>query len=235
MGRTCSACAPGARKTKHTVHSGRIPQALVEEEQASGCCCKIQWGDHSDEWAGINPEYFGPVIFTHEKERTNGSFAGIGDKKIPCCCWLPYLETKDASGRLIGKTQYVCDAYLCVPKYDVLDGSGEKRYRIRPDTCCAGCLPMFRCGGNGGKCCRIPFIIRDPVTLKPLMATMSSNEDGEAKAQITSLWTGIRRACQKKNAYALHFPADADAEMKATLIGANVLIDMTVFEQDENN
>lgn len=131
--------------------------------------------------------------------------------------------------------RYVCDAYLCVPKYDVFDGDGNQRYRIRPDTCIAGCCPMFRCGGKGGKCCRIPFIIRDPVTLEACPARIGSGGDGEAKAQITSLWTGIKRACQKKNAYALHFPADADPAMKATLIGANVLIDMTVFEQEENN
>jgi len=31
----------------------------------------------------------------------------------------------------------------------------------------------------------------------------------------------------------MHFPFDADANMKATLIGANLLIDMALFEQEE--
>ena len=52
------------------------------------------------------------------------------------------------------------------------DGLGEKKYRLRPDTCIGGCCVMCRCGGkgSGGKCCRVPFIVR-------------INEDRERKAE----------------------------------------------------
>jgi len=239
-GRTMSSCFPGGRSTKHTVHAGEIPAALVEEEQTIGCglCCKIQYGEKSDEFGGIDPSSLGPVIFTHEKQRTNGVTCGLGDKRCPCCCNLPYLETKGANGKPLGRTQYVCDACLFVPKFDVFDGSGHHMYRIRPDTCFGGLCVMCKCGGQGGKCFRVPFIIRDPVTHEPLRAsgsyTMGGGSGGESYAQITSLWTGMKRCCQKKDSYAVHFPEGASKEMKATLIGSNILIDMAIFEQEED-
>ncbi|GMH46209.1 hypothetical protein TrRE_jg8547 [Triparma retinervis] len=206
-GRTMSSCFPGGRSTK--------------------------WGEKSDEFGGIDPASHGKVIFTHEKDRTNGVSCGLGDKRCPCCCNLPYLETKDANGTPIGRTQYVCDSCLCVPKFDVFDGMGRQTYRIRPDTCFGGLCVQCRCGGGGGKCFRVPFIIRDPVTHEPLKAS-GSKGGGEVKAQITSLWTGMKRCCQKKDSYAIHFPEGASREMKATLIGSNILIDMAIFEQEED-
>ena len=84
-----------------------------------------------------------------------------------CCQPHPYLETKDADGKTIGKTEFVCDWWIFVPKFDIYDGSGEKKYRLRPDTCIGGCCVMCRCGGkgSGGKCCRLPYIVRDPNTV----------------------------------------------------------------------
>mmetsp|Transcript_19593 Transcript_19593/g.39170 ORF Transcript_19593/g.39170 Transcript_19593/m.39170 type:complete len:317 (-) Transcript_19593:43-993(-) len=232
-GRCCSSCCPGARATRHTVHAGRIPPALVKEETSFGCP-SIQWGEKSDEFGDLNPEDLGPVTFVHEKAKTNGVSCGLGDKRCPCCCNLPYLETKDAHGKPLGRTEYVCDWCLFVPKFDVFDGNGNQAYRIRPDTCVGGLCVQCRCcdGGAGGKCCRVPFIIRDPHTHEPLKAS-GFGGSGEKKAQITSLWTGIKRCCQKKDAYAVHFPQGATKEMKATLIGSNILIDMAIFEQEE--
>ena len=39
-----------------------------------------------------------------------------GDLTIPCCCYLPTLKTYTPDGTLVGKTKYVCDQYLFVPK-----------------------------------------------------------------------------------------------------------------------
>jgi len=196
LGRACSACVPGARKTKYTTHSGPIPDSLRKEEGELGCC-KIQWGPMADAFGAIDPSTLGEVMFTHEKEWTNGVTAGLGDMRVPCCCNLPYLETKDTKGKVLGKTEYVCDMCLFVPKFDVKDGAGNSKYRIRPDTCVGGLCVMCRCGGQGGKCCRVPFFIRDPVTQEPVKC---NNEGGESNAQITSLWMGMKRCCQKKNA-----------------------------------
>jgi hypothetical protein len=62
-----------------------------------------------------------------------------------------------------------------VPKFDVFDGNGTKKYRLRPDTCIGGCCVMCRCGGkgSGGKCCRIPYIVRDPNTVSINLAVSS--------------------------------------------------------------
>ena len=101
----------------------------------------------------------GRVVLTHSKEATcsNCPWCPPHPKmRVPWCFCLPYLETRDADGELLGTTKYVCDACLFVPKYDVLDADGEAAYRIRPDVCCLGACVRFRCGGPNGNCWRIP-------------------------------------------------------------------------------
>lgn len=72
-----------------------------------------------------------------------------------------------------------------VPKFDVYDGEGAKKYRLRPDTCVGGLCVMCRCGGQKGKCCRIPYIVRNPETFEPVRGN-SEQED----AQVTELFSG---------------------------------------------
>ena len=59
-----------------------------------------------------------------------------------------------AQGSLVGKSMYLCDMYLFVPKYAVFGADGQKWYSVRPDVCVAGCCIKCRCGGRGAKCCR---------------------------------------------------------------------------------
>merc|ERR1711935_634667 len=108
---------------------------------------------------------------------------------------------------------------------------------LRPDTCWMGLCPRCRCGGTKGKCCRLPFLIRDPVTLEPLEAS-SSTRDGEETAQITQLWSGLANEfCFKRHAYHVAFPTSSHSgstgsgalsscsvEDKLVLIGSAVLI-----------
>ncbi|GMH66282.1 hypothetical protein TL16_g04395 [Triparma laevis f. inornata] len=195
------------------------------------CCnCVVQDGLTSPEFQSLDPNQIGNVEFYHEKLYTNGINCGFGDKRCPCCCFLPYLETMDPNGRKIGASQYICDACLLVPKVDVFDEYDRHTYRVRPDTCVGGLCVQCRCGGEKGRCCRIPWKIRDPITHEPVQ---SSHESTGEDAQVTSLWTGLKRACQKKNAYFLNFPEDASSNLRATLTGTALLIDMS-FSEDDN-
>jgi len=147
------------------------------------------------------------------------------------------LETLDASGERLGRTDYVCELCLFVPKMDVSDSQDRVRYRLRPDTCCLGLCVRPRCGGSGGKCCTVPFLVREPGTGKPVMTNHRVQSDekfgvGDENAQVTQLWTGLKRCCTRKNAYALRFPANADSAMKATLTGATLLVDLSFTESD---
>lgn len=149
------------------------------------------------------------------------------------CCPLPYLETR-RDGTVLGKTIYVCDACCFVPKYDVYNGSNEVLYRIRPDTCVMGLCVRCRCDGKKGKkgkCCRVPFLIRKHPTMEAL-----DGARGGLKAVIDNLWAGWKHeCCTQKNAYHVVFPKDSTAEDKLLLLGSTVLVDVTMFEQDDNN
>ncbi|KAL7529608.1 hypothetical protein ACHAWF_003048 [Thalassiosira exigua] len=248
--RCWSCCAPGCRAVKYVQHTSTVPSTVVSGEDYNWCTCQRDVLPKGLTEEDRNKD----VIATHEK----------GQTCTACCCFEPYLETKDADGNIIGKTQYVCDLWIFVPKFDIFDGSGNKKYRLRPDTCIGGCCIMCRCGGEGGKCCRVPFVVRDPNTFAPIKGNM-----GAENAQATELWSGWKNewyvppilvifflmhikefspilmagpvppqylpSCTKRNAYHLVFPDDASAEDKLTLIGSSILIDMIYAEQDDDN
>ena len=202
---------------KSIQHSSNIPDAVADAEDFMWCTCQC------DELPkGLSEEdRKKDVIATHEKPQTCGQ----------CCCLVPFLETKDAEGNLIGKTVYVCDGCIFVPKYDIYNGAGEKKYRLRPDTCIGGCCVMPRCGGGGGKCCRVPFIVRDPETFEPV-----NGNGGKDKAQVTNLWSGFKNEfCTQRQAYHLVFPDDATQQEKLTLMGSSILVDVIHYEQQNND
>eukprot|EP00282_Hemiselmis_andersenii_P001167 CAMPEP_0114147856 /NCGR_PEP_ID=MMETSP0043_2-20121206/21327_1 /TAXON_ID=464988 /ORGANISM="Hemiselmis andersenii, Strain CCMP644" /LENGTH=285 /DNA_ID=CAMNT_0001242417 /DNA_START=64 /DNA_END=921 /DNA_ORIENTATION=- len=202
-GRCCSFNAPGFRKTKYEVRAG-----IYDEEAPNGA----------------------PVLWTHEKAETCGANVYLGQTdsgqlRVPCCCNLPYLVTKDANGAQLGKTQYLCDACLFVPKFSVHDKNDNEVYRLRPDTCFFGCCVRCRCTCNtkDGKCCRVPFLVRDPKTLE------------QKGGQVTDLWAGVAsECCTHRGTYQIQYPPQCDNSMRATLQGSALLVDLVIFEQDQD-
>eukprot|EP00536_Pseudo-nitzschia_multiseries_P005164 jgi/Psemu1/303145/fgenesh1_kg.94_\ len=233
-GRCLSHCAAGFRSQKYVQHHGPPPVGLTNENN-DWCTCQCE----EKPFDLTEAEMSSNVVVVHEKKRTCGVFCCW----VPCVCnscGLPYLETKDAStGKVLGKTQYICDMCCFVPKYDILDASGNQKYRLRPDVCLLGLCVRCRCGGSGqkGKCCRVPFIIRDPITREPIHSSLTKNGK-PVKAMVDTLWSGWKNeCCGKKNAYHLTFPSNITPEEKAVLMGSTILVDVTMFEQeqDDNN
>ena len=198
-GRCYSCLAPGSRPTTLTYHAG--------------------------------PDASGQILFKHRKGCTNGQNQWIaqgdgGPVRVPCCCFLPYLDTLDAHDQKLGRSEYVCDACLFVPKYRVLGPAGEAWYAVRPDTCACGMCVECRCGGRGAKCCRVPFYVRHPETRAKL--------DG-GNAVFVDLWAGwAAEMCTRRDLYEMKFPAGATSAQKCTLLGCAHLIDLTVKEQEGN-
>lgn len=225
----CVCHGPGCRETKFVHHAGLPPASLGNED-----ChfCVIQSTPTS---AFLKPhELTSNIVAVHEKEMTCPT---------DCCCapnHLPYLRTTDAQGRFLGETRYVCDECLFVPKFHVLDKTRTPKYLLRPDTCWGGLCMRPRCGGRQGKCCRLPFLVRDPVTGEPIHS--SSTADGETNAQVTQLWSGLaNEVCFKRHAYHVAFPKSGSSstacsvEDKLVLIGASILVDVALFEKNDDD
>mmetsp|Transcript_29397 Transcript_29397/g.50106 ORF Transcript_29397/g.50106 Transcript_29397/m.50106 type:complete len:286 (+) Transcript_29397:60-917(+) len=210
-------CLPPCRETKYVQHTSPIPAAVKKEEDYNWCriqCDKTPKGLTEED---RNKD----VLVTHEKPLTCC---------MNCCCCLPRITTKDANGNVIGKTQFVCDGCCFVPKYDISDANGQKKYRLRPDTCCAGICIQCRCGGGKGKCCRVPYIIRDPTTYEALKGNA-----GQENAQVTQLWAGWKNeCCTKRDVFHVVFPDNATAEEKLVLTGSAILMDVLEVEQQQD-
>jgi len=177
FGRCTSMCCPGGRPTRFDVWAGGVP----------------------------NDKQRPPLqdrLFYFEKERTHGVAQCIGcDDKgnaimVPCCCHLPYLRSHDHTGQVLGTTQFICDEFCFVPKFFIKDKDNQNKFLLRQETCCCGCIPMFKCGGKGGKCCSIPFYIRDPNTGKKLQGMNPGGGEGDNIAEVTHLWSGAKTCCE---------------------------------------
>jgi hypothetical protein len=211
-------CLPGCRKTKYVQHSSTIPESVKKEEDFNWCTVQCATNPKGLTEEDRNKD----VVATHEKPLACG---------MNCCCFFPHIFTKDANGKVIGKTQYVCDACIFVPKYDVFDGNGQKKYRIRPDTCIGGMCIQCRCGGKGGKCFRVPYLVRDPNTFQPF-----KGNGGQEDAQMTMLWSGIKNEfCTQRDAFHVVYPDNATPEEKLSLTGSVILMNILEVEQQKNN
>jgi hypothetical protein len=142
----------------------------------------------------------------------------------PMCCLLPMMETKKAgSDQVFSKTQYVCDMFLAVPKFDYYE-DGQVVYRIKPETCCGGCCWNPRC-------CRarlgLPMFFHDPNT----GAMIGEDRPELERPQITKVWAGLKKeCCSTADNFAIFFPDGCDNRRKAGLLGATMLIDLAWFE-----
>jgi len=199
-------------------HSSTIPEAVKIEEDNNWCRAQCDETPKGLTEEDRNKD----VIATHEKPLT----CSMG-----CCCFQPFIVTKDGNGNVIGKTQFVCDGCIFVPKYDVFEANGQKKYRLRPDTCVAGMCIQCRCGGAKGKCCRVPYIVRDPKTLDPL-----KGNGGQENAQVTQLWSGLmNECCTQRDTFHVIFPDTATAEEKLALTGSAILIDVLEVENKDKD
>lgn len=205
VGRCFSFCLPAMRPTKYTVYEGS--------------------------------EVGGRIVMTHEKECSCPVNVLVGcandaQIRIPCCLCcgaLPYLITKDADGKVLGKSVYVCDEYLCVPKYDVLDANGVQVYRVRPDVCCGGCcVKCVSCRGFGN-CQRVPFFIRQP---KEPFEPIPGATIGDLDSDLT------HECCTRQTLYKITYSTDVlmknDQAIKATLMGTTLLVDLTWNEIEQH-
>lgn len=192
-GRTCSCAAPGSRATAFRTIEG-MPNPGAPAVSSAG-------------------------HVTHSKGCTLGTSQLVavtqgGLVYVPCCCMLPYLQTTDEKGNVLGRTEMEFNICCAVPLMSVKDASGKKIYMIKSETCMGGCCVKCSCGGQKGNCCKIPFLIRDPVT-------MAQIDD----AEITDLWSGFKNTtCTRKMLWSIKFPRAASKATRSVLVGSAILL-----------
>jgi hypothetical protein len=149
---------------------------------------------------------------------------------------------RQPDGLLLASAKYVCTICCCVPKFKLgtfsagaaasaPDGPMPTReYALEPDTCCCGFCVRCRCGGQGARCCRMPFLVRDIATKEPV--------DG-GNGQVTDLWAGLAKAsCTRQTQWQIKFPQGTvsdDPHLKSAMLAAALLIDLVVMEQEQQS
>lgn len=224
----------GSGVGSHVAYSS--PYARVEEDApwAGRCYSCLAPGSRATTLRYYDAEKNDHVMMSHSKGCTNGQnqFLCPGENgnnlRMPCCCFLPYMNSYDANGTLVGTSRYECDACLFVPKYSIYSTTGQPWWVVRPDTCLCGCCVHCQCcdGSRKARCFRVPYYVRDPVTWEKV-------DQGNAK--FVDLWSGWEaECCTKRDVFEVKFPQNATPSQKTALVGCAHLIDITIIEQRGN-
>jgi len=204
------------------------PDEMYALEESS-CLMRLCWRDgrSMDIVLSLGSEKGGPVIVQYKKPCGSPLYCSIptddGSIDCPCCCMLPELTTVQ-NDKELNKSAYVCDGYLCVPKFAYIE-DGKEIYRLKPATCCGGCLPLAKCNRQVS----FPFYFHDPNSGEMIT-------DGQAEEsnypQILKVWSGAaKECCTTADTFAVFFPQGIDAQRKAGILGLTFLLDFTVFER----
>lgn len=133
-----------------------------------------------------------------------------------CCCHQSVI-TKEVNGNVVGSTKEGC--WCCIPFFNVHNGAGERQYVIHMPTCCFGmCVNIC---SEGCCSCKIPFGIYKP----------GQQKSDQKLGQITKVWGGLATEMfTDADKFEVEFPAEADADTKANLLGSVFLLNQLFFE-----
>jgi len=206
------------------------PEAGGDElhaEEKSGFLQRCCWRDGRAMELRLSEGQDGPELLTYRKPCgcpvSCDLVCPLLALRGPCCCFLPELTGVLPDGTEINHSRYICDQYLCVPKFAYVE-DGQEVFRLRPATCCCGCCTA--CG-----CCRpsVPFFFHDPATMERITDGI---DEEESQPQIRKVWSGMRKeCCTTADNFSVIFPRGCDAKRKAGLLGLTFLLDFTVFER----
>lgn len=156
--------------------------------------------------------------------------------KGPCkCCCYQEVMARDPMGIDLGTVREAM--WFCIPNFGVFDklDGGNHKYDIHMPTCCGGMC--VNCCAQGCCNCRIPFYIYPPNgTEEQKFLSPGSAEvpdmPGVPDAQICKIFRGLgTELFTDADTFEVKCPEDADANDKARLIGATLILNQLFFEK----
>ena len=127
---------------------------------------------------------------------------------FPCC--LQAISVQSPPGSVVGSVEQ--NWSIWIPKYNIKDETGQTVYYIEGPWCTRSC-----CCGN------VDFKIYE------------GDDDSKEVGRISKQWSGLAKEYfTDADNFGIVFPAGANAKMKATLLGACMLIDFMFFEKEGN-
>jgi len=131
----------------------------------------------------------------------------------PCESCNYYNAIEDGQGNLLG---YVSNLFFCCkPKFGIFDAQMQKVAEIRGGCCPIQCV----CGCTGDR----DF---------PVVESGTEAQWGT----VSKVWPGALKDCfTKADNFRVAFPANMDPKKKALMLGSVFVIDMMIYEQQNNN
>jgi hypothetical protein len=117
----------------------------------------------------------------------------------------------------VGRVEEPCPC--CDPVFNVVSGSGEKRWTITANCCQCSIF----CRQSCGKCCDALFTIHH--------ANKKEMTEQNADGIVIKKYGGMKDFVNDANNFEINFPPDATPQDKLLIIGAVIRIDYTYYEE----
>ena len=140
------------------------------------------------------------------------------------CCWCAgkdcgawVVQVEAPVGNVVGTIRQTCSYWYT--KMDIQDERGQTQLKILQGPCCI--CP--------GPCCTCDFNF-------DVLPAAGGAVGNPAIGAVTKQYSGFTKECfTNATNFAITFPKDLDVKMKATLLGACILLDFMFFEQNDDD
>jgi hypothetical protein len=142
--------------------------------------------------------------------------------QFKCCCYQ--TARISSGGQRLGVVKEQCT--YCVPSFRVTNDKGEALYIIHPPTCVNGyCYNPFTEGNPlGSGCCKLPFRIY------PADAADTNGDAPYIGKILKRPKSAATEILTDANSFLIDFPAGANVEHKAILVGTSIFLNAVFFE-----
>lgn len=208
----CQECLGCEAKTEFDLYRNDETDKFAKAEEDSTFCCRLCCApNHAFKMSVLEQGTEAEILTVDRPFKCCATCCS-------CCCFQEM--TMKSGGKDIGKIEEQC--YCCVPRFRILDGSGEGVYKVHQPTCVGGMC--VNCCSDGLCNCKVAFHVF------PDNQTDTDNGADNVGMIMKKPKTFMSELFTDADVFEVDMPNGASSEQKGLLVGTAIFLNAIFFE-----